>query len=270
MDDDSQQGAGRRAGATGADGERSGGYLALPRRDQGAGLIAWDDAWFNGSVITRRMAAAWRGVEAQHVVSTLRLTDSAAEHDVLEDLLEASKPPMPATDKPKHYLLATPFRYKPAHASRFRPPRVAGQWYGARDLKTACAEVAYWRNRFLLDSVGLEREVLVTQHTFFTGVVTGRAINLMLPPWDASRAAWTANSYAATQALAAEAQRRGVQWIAYESARETGAKCAVVFDANCLSEPVGGLDATKQNWHCKTSKDHVAFTRDSLRFDWNF
>jgi hypothetical protein len=33
---------------------------------------------------------AWRGVEAQHVVSTMRLVDSLAEQAILEQLLEAS------------------------------------------------------------------------------------------------------------------------------------------------------------------------------------
>ena len=42
----------------------------------------------------------------------------------------------------QHYLLTTPFRYRPAHASRFRPPGARGQWYGAQTLLAACADAA--------------------------------------------------------------------------------------------------------------------------------
>ena len=37
----------------------------------------------------------WRLVEAQHHVSTVKLVDSVAEQGVLEDLVEASKAPVP-------------------------------------------------------------------------------------------------------------------------------------------------------------------------------
>lgn len=63
---------------------------------------------------------AWRGVEAQHVASTMRLVDDPDEQLMLEQILEVSKPPKPAMKVPKHYLLATPFRYRPQHPSRFR------------------------------------------------------------------------------------------------------------------------------------------------------
>ena len=38
---------------------------------------------------------AWRFVEAQHRVSTLKLVDSLAEQAALEDILEETKPPVP-------------------------------------------------------------------------------------------------------------------------------------------------------------------------------
>ena len=64
----------------------------------------------------------WRLVEAQHHVSTLKLVDSVAEQGVLEDLIEASKPPVPSECRDLHYLLSTPFRYGAAYptGSRFR------------------------------------------------------------------------------------------------------------------------------------------------------
>jgi len=201
----------------------------------------------------------------------MRLVDTPDEQDLLETLLEGSKPAMPPTKQPKHYLLATPFRYSPAHASRFRPAHAKGQWYGAKDLEAACAEVAYWRHRFILDSAGLAKVDLLTEHTFFQGAINGLAIDLMTPPWDVSRTVWTDGAdYLATHAVAAEAQRRNVQWIAYESVRSPGQQCAVVFDPDCLSEPVAGLEATKQTWHCKANRSSVMFTRGPRRLSWEF
>ncbi|WP_291012952.1 RES family NAD+ phosphorylase [Hydrogenophaga sp.] len=232
--------------------------------------MSWEVTWFEGSIQNRNLVA-WRGVEAQHVISTMRLVDTPDEQELIERLLEGSKPAMPTTQHPKHYLLATPFRYIPAHASRFRPAHAKGQWYGAQKIGTSCAEVAYWRHRFILDSAGLTNETLLTEHTFFQGAIAGRSIDLMATPWSASREIWTSGAdYAATHAVAAEAQRQGVHWLTYESVRAAGQQCAVVFDPNSLSEPPAGLEATKQTWHCKATRTSVMFTRGSQRLSWDF
>ncbi len=230
----------------------------------------WNAAWLDDSARQLHMLA-WRGVEAQHIVSTLRLVDTPAEQHMLEDLLESSKPTLPAGARGKHYLLSTPFRYRPLHASRFRPPRASGQWYGAEDLFTACAEVAYWRHRFLMDSTGLETDMLLTEHTFFQASVAGRALDLTTEPWLRLRSMWTqTNDYSATQTLAAQAQARGLQWLRYESVREPGHQCAVVMDAASLSEPPGGLDASMQTWRCKATRESVLFTSGRVSYVWGF
>src|SRR5690606_35065461 len=84
---------------------------------------------------TRRYAGElWRVVEAQHTASTMRLADSIAEQTVLESILEESNPPPARGTARLHYLLATPFRYRPPIGSRFRAPHEAGVWYGAEEL----------------------------------------------------------------------------------------------------------------------------------------
>jgi len=64
----------------------------------------------------------WRVVEAQHTASTMRLTESLEEQAALEAVLEESKPALPPNVRSLHYLLATPFRYRPHSGSRFRAP----------------------------------------------------------------------------------------------------------------------------------------------------
>src|SRR2546430_10082011 len=76
----------------------------------------------------------------------MRLADSLEEQAALELLLEASKPPLPPAVRRLHYLLATPFRYRPHLGSRFRAAFDAGVWYGAEALRTALAEKSYWRS----------------------------------------------------------------------------------------------------------------------------
>ena len=100
-----------------------------------------------------RAGTIWRMVEAQHRVSTMKLIDDADEQHTLEELLDASKPPVPAECAGLHYLLFTPFRYEARADSRFRragatPP----VFYGAEQVDTAVAEIAFWRLLFFLES----------------------------------------------------------------------------------------------------------------------
>jgi len=95
--------------------------------------------------------AAWRLVEAQHQVSTLKLVDTAAEQTLLEDVLEDHKPAYPAGCEGLHYLLKTPFRYGAAypHGSRFRRAgRTPGVFYASERPQTAVAEMAFYRLLF--------------------------------------------------------------------------------------------------------------------------
>ena len=211
---------------------------------------------------------AWRGVEAQHVVSTMRLVDTLAEQAELERLLENSKPVVPAAAQGQHYLLSTPFRYRPLHGSRFRKAGTLGVWYGAATLRTAAAEVAYWRWRFLMDSAALAQQALHTVHTFFEAQVQGRAIDLCQPPWLSNQAAWAHSSdYSATQALAAAAHQHAVQWLRYASARDPAGVCAAVLDVQALAV---AHPMSQQTWHCKTTRSTVLLVHGPDRYSWDF
>jgi hypothetical protein len=229
----------------------------------GGAAAPFDAAWWRGGV-RRRGSALWRGVEAQHVVATMKLVDTVAEQHLLEELLETSKPALPAAARGAHYLIATPFRYRPAHASRFRPAGTPGLWYGAEDLETACAEVAYWKWRFLVDSSALADGSLHTQHTFFRAEVAGRRINLKARPWSAAGAAWQhASDYRACHALAAAARAHGVDWIRYASARRPGGVCGAVLAPAALQLAPG---FAQQLWACKTTRAQVFLQHDSKTF----
>jgi len=211
---------------------------------------AWSAAWFDSGVHTKT-AELWRGVEAQHVVATMRLAENPAEQRVLEELLEASKPPLPPEASGKHYLVFTPFRYRSPFASRFRRPHEPGIWYGAEELRTACGEVAYWKWRFLMDSDALRAAALHTEHTFFKARVRGRCADLNAAPWKKAARVWTHKSdFAPCQAFGAAAREHGVEWIRYSAVRVAGGTCGAVLVASALALPE---PFEQQTWACKTS-----------------
>ena len=162
----------------------------------------------------------WRVVEAQHTASTMRIVDSLEQQALLESILEASKPKLPSGTERLHYLLATPFRYRPRIGSRFRAPLEAGVWYGAEQLRTALAEQSYWRLRFLLDSPQTP-DLDPVPYTAFSASVRARAVDLTRPPLVRDRAIWTHRTdYATTQAFAAIARQAETEMIRYESVRD--------------------------------------------------
>ena len=201
-------------------------------------------------------------VEAQHVTATLKIVDDADEHEILEALIEANKPARPDPVARLDYLLATPFRYPPpARGSRFRAPGDAGVFYGAIALRTAAAELGYWRWQFKRDSPMLQRLPPVA-HTAFRAAIKAAGIDLREPPLAADAALWTAQTYEATQALARTAREARIQAIVYESVRDPRkGGCLALLDpaAFAARKPKGDT----QTWWLTVQPDRVIWKRGS-------
>jgi RES domain-containing protein len=173
-----------------------------------------------GSEAGRATRRLWRAVEAQHVASTLRLVANVEEQLLLERILDRSKPALPQEAADLHYLLSTPFRYVSPIGSRFRAPADAGVWYGAEKERTACAELGFWRWRFLMESAGLE-SLGPSPQTVFRAGIDGRMVDLTASPFKRARSDWTnPNDYSASQRFAQVARQAGVDAIRYESVRD--------------------------------------------------
>jgi hypothetical protein len=205
----------------------------------------------------------WRAVEAQHRVATLRLVDTLDEQAQLERLLEASKPPLPAEARGRHYLLATPFRYPPRYpgGSRFRAATDPGVFYGADEPRTACAELGYWRWRFLLDSPALAR-LTPLAHTLFRCEVAAIAIDLRNAPFARDAARWQSRrDYAHCQHLGTLARTAGIALIRYRSVRDpqAGGCTAVLTPAAFASKP-----RDEQSWLLTVTRERVSWQRDSV------
>jgi RES domain len=227
---------------------------------------AWDRGWVadQASALAMRL---FRLVETQHIAATMRLVDSTHEQDLLEQMLEQSKPPMPDVAHGVHHLLAAPFRYFPQTGSRFRAVNTPGVWYGADDAYCACSEMAYWRQRFLLDSAGLAQQELNTEHSMYQAEVSGVAIDLLSPPWVQAESLWMHTSrYNDTQELGSLARQAGhVAWIRYKSVRAPGHTCGAVFNPNALRMVTPEMQY--EHWYCRASKDRITFSNGRKRFD---
>jgi hypothetical protein len=187
-------------------------------------LATWTPDALSSSA--RRLAGrCWRVVEAQHVVSTLKLVDTLAEQALLEDLLEASKPPVPPECRRLHYLLSTPFRYGAPYprGSRFRRAGATpGTFYASHTPPTAMAEMAFHRLLFFAESPDTPWPVNPGEHTAFAVRYRARAgIDLTTPPFDRQGARWShPTDYAACQDLADAARSAAIQAIRYRSVRD--------------------------------------------------
>jgi hypothetical protein len=161
-------------------------------------------------------------VEAQHLVSTSKIVDTRAEQELLEDILEESKPPVQQEASNLHYLLFSPFRYETRQpsGSRFRGIYDPGVFYAAETVRTAAAEVGYWRWRFLQDTSGLER-LQPCAFTAFKVTIQTSCVDLRLSPFDRSSSHWQhPTDYSATQAFGRTAREAGLGAILYKSVRD--------------------------------------------------
>jgi hypothetical protein len=201
-----------------------------------------------------------RLVESQEQVATRSLVRTLAEQALLEDLLEASKPALPATAAGLHYLLATPFRYPPLPwGSRFGRRFEPSLFYGARSVDTVLAECAYYRFVFWSGMATPPPAALDTRHTLFrAGVSTTCGLQLQLAPFDPWQEQLTHPAeYSATQALGSELRAAGIEAFEYRSARDPdGGINVALFTPRAFGTP---KPAVLDEWLCSTSATCVSY-----------
>lgn len=199
---------------------------------------------------TRYRSTVFRLVEAQHRISTSRLTASLAEEERLERLIEQVKPKLPAPARRLHYLLATPFRYGHRSESRFRKAgERPGIFYASESERTCITEMAYWRMRFFAAAPAAQLPRTTTEYLMFgVGIAAERALDLTRPPFAKHRKKWTDKlSYDACQRFASAARAIAAQLIRYESARDVqGGINVALFDPACFTAQV---PASQSTWH---------------------
>lgn len=205
---------------------------------------------------------AWRVVESQVALSTRKLVDSDAEQELLEDLLERVKPPVPPDSgfAHLHFLLYTPFRHPPLRrGSRFGTHMERGLWYGSRVLPTALAEVAYYRFLFLDGTAASLGTVTVELSAFQAKIRARRAVDLTVPPFAAHRGRLGSKvSYAASQQMGREMRAAGVEAFLYQSVRDPqhGQNVGLFVPAFGRRSPT-----VPHTWTCTATRARVEFSR---------
>lgn len=207
-------------------------------------------------------------VEAQHVAATMKLVDTPAEQNLLEALLDDSKPPPPANAAGLHYLVATPFRYDPLRSgSRFRGVTDPGVFYGAQSVRTAAAELGYWRWKFLCDAVGLTTLEPVA-HSAFAVEISGATIDLRAAPFDRDHAVWSDRvNFAPTQAFGRVARTAAIAALLYQSVRDPRpAWCLALLTPTGFARP--RPRPRQETWFLAVTRHEALWRRDgaALRF----
>ena len=205
-------------------------------------------------------AKCWRLVEAQHRVSTLKLADTLDEQALLEDLVEETKPAIPAECRHLDYLLATPFRYGSIYpqGSRFRRAgKSKGVYYASETVLTAVAEMAFYRLLFFAESPLTPWPKDAAEYTAFSALIrTDRSIDLTEPPLSRDSALWThPSNYKSCQTLADSARDAGLEAIRYRSVRDPAGRANVAVlacRAFTKSRP-----ADRQTWRIRLSPSEV-------------
>lgn len=211
---------------------------------------------------------AWRVVEAQHHVSTMRLASDLSAQARLESLAEEVKPKLPPKARELHWLLASPFRYGHRSESRFRRANEKpGIFYAAELERTALCEVAYWRHRFLSRSPGLKLPASTATYTSFSvPLASAASIDLTCSPFDRDQSKWVdQKSYGYCQDFAAVAREASVQCIRTISARdcEQGANLVVLDpEVFCNREP-----ALQRSWRLRCESGRVSAQSDFISQD---
>ena len=174
------------------------------------------------SNFTSVSAIAWRFVEAQGTISTRKLVDSLDEQILLEQMIEAVKPPIPKDCIGLHPLLYTPFRYPPLpYGSRFGKKYERSLWYGSEKITTAMAEVAYYRLLMIHGSEANFGIVTIPFTAFSIQIKTTRGIKLTEQPFSAYKETiLSPNLYTASQELGSLMRAAETEAIIYESARD--------------------------------------------------
>jgi hypothetical protein len=211
----------------------------------------------------RLQSKPWRVVEAQHLISTLKLVDTLDEQRLLEEMIDRGKPALsrdPAVSR-LHFLLFTPFRYPPLrHGSRFGAKNEPGIWYGSEELRTVFAEKAYYRFVFLSGPKVDLSPIAVEQTAFRVDLDSRKGIDLTHPPFDAHRASISSKtSYQISQALGRAMRAEGIEAFRYTSARDRdGGANLALFTPKAFAR---ANPRSPQTWLCISEQKKVSFTQ---------
>ncbi len=210
----------------------------------------------------------WRVIEGQYRPATRKITDTLAEQNRLEELLEASKPAVPPECRHLDYQFRSPFRYgRYPGASRFRREgHTPGVYYAAERALTAAIETAWGLVKFYRASPGTPLPNTTTSHTAIQADVAV-PVSLDLSRADVAQLGdWThPTDYTACCDLAEDLRAQNCELIRYTSARDPGAGLnTAILTCRAFLQPA---PIATQTWHVFLARDRIMLTNETLRQD---
>ena len=222
----------------------------------------------------------WRLIETQSKPATARLVDTNAEQAVLEDVLEASKPPVPEECRHLDYQFWSPFRYGCyPRASRFRRAGpTPGVWYGAETVLTAVAESVWGTLRFYAASPDTPLPRWQVEHMAVEADIRAAlAVDLTRAGW-AGQGRWDdPEDYSDCLDLADRVRGLGAEAIRYKSVRDPDHRANVaVLSCAAFAQPA---PIDRQTWqillrpgvvraHCETLRQQYMFAVAETGLEW--
>ena len=210
------------------------------------------------SHITPVQTHIYRIVETQEKSATMRLVDSFEEQDLLESLIESSKPN--ALHTKRHYLLTTPFRYPPLkHGSRFGGQFEPSLFYGAHTLHTMLHETAYYSFLFIQDMDTPFAHPINNHKTSFKALIKcAKYIDLSCIDDETLQTKLThKSSYDYPQQLGLSLRKKGIQAFSYTSARDPNAGLNMgIFELSAIE----GVPKEIMQWEIKQTPSEIMFS----------
>lgn len=222
----------------------------------------------------------WRAVEAQHRASAMKITDTLEEQQILEKLIEDTKPPIPPGCEGLDVLLMTPFRYSAQnpYGSRFRRPNAAdGVFYASQQPGTAIAEMAFYRLLFFAESPQIPWPQNPGEYTVFAAELgSKRALDLTVRPFAGHDLLYHFVDYSFSQLLADRAREARITALSYTSVRDPDRKPNFAILSPTAFARTRLVD--RQSWKlhldsngvravCEAPRISIAFDRDTFSRD---
>lgn len=210
----------------------------------------------------------------------MKLTDSLVEQEIIEKIIEETKPPVPPGCEGLDFLLMTPFRYSASNpwGSRFRRPNAPdGVFYASEHPDTAIAEMAFHRLLFFAESPQTPWPQNPGEYTAFaTEFRSERVLDLNVEPFIREPSIFELATYSASQDLSDVARIANIEIIKYPSARDPNRRSNLAIlkpETFAKPEPVDRqswrlhLDANGARVVCESPRFSIAFDRDAFAKD---
>ena len=209
----------------------------------------------------------WRVVEAQHQASTMKVTDTLEEQEILEKIIEETKPPIPPGCERLDFLLMTPFRYSAQNpnGSRFRRPNAPdGVFYAAEHSSTAIAEMAFCRLLFFAESPQAPWPQNPGEYTAFAAKFGSRqGLDLTVGPFADHGLLYHLVDYTFSQSLADRAREAEIAVLKYTSVRDPDRKPNfAILSPKAFAKP-GLVD--RESWKLNLDSNGARAVREAPR-----